>query len=91
MNNTVSQRNYALGSKRSEIRELFEYGKKLAAEIGPESVYDFSLGNPSIPAPEEVKRALREILRLDLNPATLHGAFTGEISVVKAEFVDKMY
>ncbi|MBQ4055065.1 MAG: pyridoxal phosphate-dependent aminotransferase [Clostridia bacterium] len=72
MNNTVSQRNYALGSKRSEIRELFEYGKKLAAEIGPESVYDFSLGNPSIPAPEEVKRALIDALE-NTDPVALHG------------------
>ena len=40
-----------LGSKRSVIRELFEYGKKRASEVGADKVYDYSLGNPSVPAP----------------------------------------
>ncbi len=55
----VSQRMYELGSKRSEIRELFEYGKLRIAEVGAENVYDFSLGNPSVPAPpkSEAKRS----------------------------------
>ncbi len=58
----VSEEMYALGSKRSAIRELFEYGKKRAAEIGPENVYDFSLGNPSVPAPAAVNDAIRRVL-----------------------------
>ena len=40
-----------LGSKKSCIRELFEYGLRQAAEVGRENVYDYSLGNPSVPAP----------------------------------------
>ena len=48
----VNQKAYALGSKRSAIRELFEYAKKRSEEIGAENVFDFSIGNPSVPAPE---------------------------------------
>ena len=43
-----------LGSCRSAIREIFEYGKQRAAQVGEENVFDFSLGNPSIPAPAVV-------------------------------------
>ena len=62
----------ALGAKRSVIRELFEYGKKRKAEIGEENVYDFSLGNPSVPAPEEVNNAIVK-LATEENPVVLHG------------------
>ena len=54
---------YALGANRSCIRELFEYGRSRAAVVGEENVLDFSLGNPSIPAPQAVEEAVREILR----------------------------
>ena len=53
---------YGLGSKRSIIREIFEYSKTRAAEIGAENVYDFSLGNPSVPAPKEVNETIRQLL-----------------------------
>ena len=52
----VSQRMLQLGTARSVIRELFEFGKARAAQVGAENVFDFSLGNPSIPAPEEVRQ-----------------------------------
>ena len=68
----VSQKMYELGSKRSEIRELFEYGLKRKAEIGGENVFDFSLGNPSVPAPECVKEALADLV-LNTDPVALHG------------------
>lgn len=68
----VSQKMYELGSRRSEIRELFEYGLKRKAEIGAENVYDFSLGNPSVPAPECVKEALADLV-LNTDPIALHG------------------
>lgn len=68
----VSQKMYELGSRRSEIRELFEYGLKRKAEIGAENVFDFSLGNPSVPAPECVKEALSELV-LNTDPVALHG------------------
>ena len=61
-----------LGKVRSTIRELFEYGKKRKAEIGEEKVYDFSLGNPSVPAPEEVKSALLDLIE-NCDPVELHG------------------
>ncbi len=58
----ISEKMYELGSKRSAIRELFEFGKKRAAEIGAENVYDFSLGNPTVPAPAIVNETLKEIM-----------------------------
>ena len=63
---------FGLGSKRSIIREIFEYSKSRAAEIGAENVYDFSLGNPSVPAPAEVNEAIRELLDTQ-SSVTLHG------------------
>ena len=66
---------YALGSNRSCIRELFEYGRSRAAVVGPENVYDYSLGNPSIPAPEQVTQLLQDILK-DTDSLTLHGYTT---------------
>ena len=57
-----SEQCYELGSKRSAIRELFEYGKQRAAIVGKEHVYDFSLGNPTVPAPDCVKEAVKELL-----------------------------
>ena len=58
----ISQECYELGSKSSVIREIFSYGLKRQAEVGEDKVYDFSLGNPSIPAPESVKKAILELL-----------------------------
>lgn len=58
----VSKEMYELGAKRSVIRELFEYGKQQAAVVGKENVFDFSLGNPTVPAPECVKEAILELL-----------------------------
>lgn len=68
----VNQKAYGLGSKRSAIRELFEYAKKRGAEIGAENVYDFSIGNPSVPAPKQVND---EICRLtaEMPSVELHG------------------
>ena len=63
---------YGLGSNRSCIRELFEYGCRRAAEVGRENVYDYSLGNPSIPAPAEVDQAIRDILT-DTPSLAVHG------------------
>lgn len=68
----VNEKMRGLGAKRSVIRELFEYGKLRKAEIGAENVFDFSLGNPSVPAPEEVGDALRALLATD-DTVALHG------------------
>ena len=59
----VSERMLKLGTARSVIRELFEYGKQRAAEVGAENVFDFSLGNPSVPAPDVVNETAIRILR----------------------------
>ena len=67
-----NQETYALGANRSCIRDLFEYGKARAAIVGPENIYDFSLGNPSIPAPAQVNETIRQILA-DTDPLQIHG------------------
>lgn len=56
----------------SVIRAMFEEGKKMAEKYGAENVYDFSLGNPSVEPPEEVKQAIIDILKEE-EPNTLHG------------------
>ncbi len=63
---------YGLGSKRSAIREIFEYAKKRSAEIGAENVFDFSIGNPSVPAPEAVRESIERHLR-ETPSVVLHG------------------
>ena len=68
----INERAYALGANRSCIRDLFEYGCQRAAVVGRENVYDYSLGNPSIPAPEAVNETIREVLR-DTDSLAVHG------------------
>lgn len=67
-----NQKTYALGSKRSTIREIFEYAKKRSAEIGAENVFDFSIGNPSVPAPDKVNQTIERIVR-ETPSVELHG------------------
>ena len=59
----ISESLVHLGEKKSGIRELFEYGLRQAAVVGKENVYDYSLGNPSVPALEEVASTQGELLR----------------------------
>ncbi len=68
----VSKEMWALGANRSVIRDLFEYGLKQAAIVGPENVFDYSLGNPSIPSPDAVNDAVRAILD-DTDSIKIHG------------------
>ncbi len=68
----VNQNAYQLGANRSCIRDLFEYGRQRAAIVGEEKVYDYSLGNPSIPSPAAVDEAVRQIL-LDTPTLQVHG------------------
>ncbi len=77
----VSQEMYQLGAKRSCIRELFEYGLELARKIGPENVYDYSLGNPSVPAPGQVAEQLAALA--DNDPVALH-SYTPASGAVEA-------
>ncbi|RXZ61206.1 pyridoxal phosphate-dependent aminotransferase [Candidatus Borkfalkia ceftriaxoniphila] len=68
----MNQRMYQLGSKRSVIREIFEFGKTRAQEIGAENVYDFSLGNPSVEPPACVKDTLLKLIE-EPDQTALHG------------------
>ncbi len=68
----INEKMMGLGKKRSVIREIFEYGNKRRAEIGAENVFDFSLGNPSIPAPKEVNEVMVKLLT-EKDPVMLHG------------------
>ena len=68
----VNQNAYQLGANRSCIRDLFEYGRMRAVLVGEEHVYDYSLGNPSIPSPAAVDEAVRQIL-LDTPTLQVHG------------------
>ena len=68
----INEKAYALGATRNCIRELFEYSRKRAAQIGRENVFDYSLGNPSIPAPAEVNDAIRQILAQE-DSLAVHG------------------
>ena len=68
----INQNMYALGANRSCIRELFEYGRQRAAVVGPENVFDYSLGNPSIPAPKGVNEAIHAVLE-EMNSLAVHG------------------
>ena len=67
-----NQKMFGLGSKRSIIREIFEYSKIRSAQIGAENVFDFSLGNPSVPAPAEVNDTIRTLLA-EQDSVQLHG------------------
>jgi aspartate aminotransferase len=80
-----NQKMYGLGSKRSIIREIFEYSKSRAMEIGKDKVFDFSLGNPSVPAPNEVNEAINELL-MTQSSVLLHGytSAQGDATVRKA-------
>ena len=62
----------ALGQAPSVIRETFEYGNRRAQEIGRENVFDFSLGNPSVPAPESVHDTMRRLMD-ETDSVLLHG------------------
>lgn len=68
----VSKSMLGLGKKSSVIREIFEYGKKRKSEIGEENVFDFSLGNPSVPAPQKVTDVMSELLN-NTPAVNLHG------------------
>ena len=58
----INEAMYTLGDEPSAIRELFAYGLARKAEIGEDAVFDFSIGNPSVPAPAAVKEAILELM-----------------------------
>ena len=68
----VNDKMYGLGTKKSTIRTIFEFGRKRAAEVGEENIFDFSLGNPNVPTPQFIKDAIIEILNT-MEPSAVHG------------------
>lgn len=68
----VSEKMYALGTKKSTIRTIFEFGRQRAAEVGEENVYDFSIGNPNVPPPAKVNQTVIDILR-EMDACAIHG------------------
>ena len=85
---------YGLGSKRSVIREIFEFGKQRAQEIGSENVFDFSLGNPSVEPPRQVEDVLVQLIS-ESSPTALHGytSAQGDLSVRRAisDYIQKTH
>ena len=83
-----------LGARRSVIRELFEYGSRRKREIGAENVFDFSLGNPSVPAPDTVRTELIRLLT-ETPAVELHGYTTaaGDMGVRQAiaDYLNRTY
>lgn len=68
----ISKKMENMTANSSAIRAMFEEGNRLAKIYGPENVYDFSLGNPNVPAPESIKKAIIDIVNEE-NPLVLHG------------------
>lgn len=68
----ISEKMQKLAQNNSVIRAMFEEGQQMARAVGKENVFDFSLGNPSVPAPEEVKTAILDLLQQE-DSLELHG------------------
>lgn len=83
-----------LGKVRSEIREIFEYGNKRKAEIGADKVFDFSIGNPSVPAPKSVDNAIIDLVE-NFDSVALHGYTSaqgdGKVRETIANYVNKRF
>lgn len=90
----VSEKMMELGNNRSVIRDLFEYGNKRKAEIGAENVFDFSIGNPSVPAPDCVKEAILDLAE-NGDPVALHGYTSAQgdagLRAKLAQYVNETY
>ena len=90
----VNEKAKELGNKPSVIRDLFEFGKKRKQEIGEENVYDFSIGNPSVPPPKCVTDALVDLLK-NTEPTALHGYTSAvgdrNVRVAISEYLNKTY
>ena len=80
----INEEMYALGDAPNKIRELFMFGLKRKAEIGADNVFDYSIGNPSVPAPDEVRKTIIDLMETD--PVSLHeySPSMGDMDVRKA-------
>jgi len=90
----LSEKMLELGKKRSEIREIFEYGKKRGGEIGADKVFDFSIGNPNVPAPDFLRDTIIDLVANE-SPVKIHGytSAQGDLSVrrVLADHINSKY
>ena len=90
----INERMRALGARKSVIRELFEYGVARKKEIGEDRVFDFSLGNPSLPAPCEVNREIARLIESE-ESVKLHGYSSdrgdADVREAIAEYINKSY
>lgn len=90
----ISEKMMQLGKKSSIIREIFEYGKKRKAEIGAENVFDFSLGNPSVPAPQKVTDVMTKLMS-EVPAEVLHGYTSGpgdmNVRTAIAEYINNKF
>ena len=68
----IAEKMKGLVANSSAIRAMFEEGNRLAGIYGAENVFDFSLGNPNVPAPEAVKKAIKDLVENE-DPLVLHG------------------
>ena len=67
-----NQKTYAMGAAPNEIRQIFEYGRQQAKLLGEDKVYDFSIGNPSIPAPDKLNESIARLLKTE-SSVRIHG------------------
>ena len=90
----LSQRMVDLGTARSEIREAFAFAQARAAEVGADKVDDFSIGNPSVPAPETVAETVHRLVDT-VDPVKLHGYTPaqgdGQVRQTLAEDLNRRY
>ncbi len=90
----VSEKMEALGVKKSVIREIFEYAKTRKAQIGAENVFDYSIGNPSVPAPAVVNETLASLIS-EMEPTQLHGYTSAQgdanVRAAIAEYIEKTF
>ena len=81
----INPESLALGTKRNTIMELADYGRSRAAVIGKENVFDFSIGNPSVPAPPEVNAAILDIVQ-HMDSLAVH-SYTATMGDIKTRAV----
>ncbi|MBQ8605175.1 MAG: pyridoxal phosphate-dependent aminotransferase [Clostridia bacterium] len=80
----INMKNHSLGVARSVIREIFEYGNQRAAIVGRENVYDFSLGNPSVPSPSCIDETIAKLVKEDTIPVHSYTSAQGAPATRKA-------
>ncbi len=90
----VSEKMKALGVKKSVIREIFEYAKTRKSQIGAENVFDYSIGNPSVSAPDVVNETLTSLIST-MEPTQLHGYTSAQgdagVRASIAQYIEKTY